>query len=374
MEEEKMGTTECKDDNSFFTRGCRYTPRPYQHNDDIYCGSCSKLDTFDWLSNVKPPANQITHDIVEVRFKNNRKDFFREPQDVKLLKGELVAVEASPGHDIGIVTMQSGFLVDLQLKRKGIAINDNNIKKVYRTARSADIEKWISSVKQEEYAIKHTKEITDTLAIDMKLNDVEFQGDGTKAIFYYTAEERVDFRELIKILAEQFKIRIEMRQIGVRQEAGRLGGLGVCGRETCCSSWINNFKSVTTPTARTQQLPLNPQKLAGLCGKLKCCLNSEHDVYIDALKEFPNSSIILISKDRKAFHQKTDIFKKIMWYAYSDDENNLMALPLQKVLKIIDMNSRGRFPDKLEEFAITKEKKIDFENVVGQDELTRFDD
>ena len=366
---------ENKNTNMFFTRGCKSIPRPYQDNSNIYCDSCSKLCNFDWLKNIKlPPKYYLLQNIVEVRFKNNRKEFFREPRNTKLNKGEIVVVETTSGHDIGIVSMPSGIIINLQLKRKGIDSNSKDIKKIYRRAKATDIEQWIEAVEQEKSAIKRTKQITDELDIEMKLDDVEFQGDGTKAIFYYTAEERIDFRKLIKILAEEFNVRVEMHQIGARQESAKLGGLGVCGRETCCSSWIYHFKSVSTVSVRTQQLSLNPQKLAGQCGKLKCCLNYEQDCYLDALKEFPDTSIVLVFKNKKASHQKTDIFKKIMWYSYFDDENNLMAIPLDKVLQIIDMNNHRVFPDKLEDFALAKEEKNEFENVVGQDELTRFDD
>jgi len=219
-----------------------------------------------------------------------------------------------------------------------------------------------------------TRKIANELGLKMKVNDVEYQGDNTKANFYYTAEERVDFRELIKVLADEFKVRIEMRQIGVRQESGRLGGIGSCGRELCCATWLTNFKSVTTNTARVQQLSLNPQKLAGQCGKLKCCLNFENETYKDALKQFPNSEIILKTRKGEALHQKTDIFRKLMWYSYVDDQSNQMALPVDKVIEIINKNKKGKFPEKLEDYAYSKEQKVDFENVVGQDDLTRFDD
>ncbi len=208
------------------------------------------------------------------------------------------------------------------------------------------------------------------------MNDVEYQGDGTKAVFYYTAEDRVDFRELIKILADQFKIRIEMRQIGVRQEAARLGGIGSCGRELCCASWMSSFNSVTTNSARTQQLSLNPQKLAGQCSKLKCCLNFERDAYIDALKDFPDNTIVLKTKKGDAFHQKSDIFKKLMWYSYENEPSNMMSLPIKNVKQVIGMNSKGKIPEKLEDFIFTvavSEPKAEFENVVGQDDLNRFD-
>jgi cell fate regulator YaaT (PSP1 superfamily) len=207
----------------------------------------------------------------------------------------------------------------------------------------------------------------------MKINDVEYQGDNTKAIFYYTADDRVDFRELIKILAEEFKVRIEMRQIGARQEASRLGGIGTCGRELCCSTWLSEFSSVTTNTARVQQLSLNPQKLAGQCGKLKCCLNYEFDTYIDALKEFPDTGIILKTKAGEAFYQKTDIFQQLMWYSYVNNPQHLLAIPLKNVLFILEENKADRIPEKLEDFANITEHKREFDNGVGQDDLTRFD-
>jgi len=218
-----------------------------------------------------------------------------------------------------------------------------------------------------------SREAAGDLNLEMKISDIEYQGDGIKAIFYYTAEERVDFRELIKVLASQFKVRIEMRQIGVRQEASRLGGIGSCGRELCCSTWLTNFRSVTTHAARAQQLALNPQKLAGQCGKLKCCINYEYDVYVEVQKSFPDSKVVLNSKKGKAFYQKADVFKKIMWYAYQDD-NNMMAIPVNEVKEIIAMNKKGKMPDSLEDYAHVQERKLDFENAIDQSDLDRFDD
>jgi len=309
---------------------------------------------------------------VEIRFKNNRKDFFRITPDMDLHVGDIAAVEASPGHDIGIVSA-TGDVVRFQLKRRGINYNTKDFKKVYRKARTTDIEKWITSVEKENPTMYKAREIAAKLNLKMKINDVEYQGDDTKAIFYYTADERIDFRELIKLLADDFKTRIEMRQIGVRQEASRLGGLGSCGRELCCCTWLTNFNSVTTNAARIQQLSLNPQKLAGQCGKLKCCLNYEYATYQDALKEFPNSDIVLKTKKGEANHQKTDIFKKMMWYAYLNDQSNMLAISIDKVAEIISKNAKGILPDKLEDFAMTKEQKTEFENGVGQDDLNRFD-
>ena len=259
------------------------------------------------------------------------------------------------------------------MKKKEIDPKSEEIKKLYRRARSTDIEKWIKAVSLEDKTLFKTRRLAVELDLNMKVNDIEYQGDNTKAIFYYTAEERVDFRQLIKTLAENFKIRIEMRQIGVRQEAARLGGIGSCGRELCCSTWMGNFSSVTTNSARVQQLSLNPQKLAGQCSKLKCCLNFEIDTYVDALKEFPDNNIVLKTKKGEAFHQKTDIFKKLMSYTYKDEYGNMMAIPVKKVKQIIDMNKRNKFPDNLEDFAFVKEIKESFENVVGEGDLNRFD-
>jgi len=358
--------------NPFLTRGCCGSPEPHQKSNGVYQHRCSKFDTYDWIKSIPLPAGYIPLDIVEVRFKNSRKDFFRVPPEVELEAGDIVAVEASPGHDIGIVTI-SGELVRFQLKNKGVDPNSIDIRKVYRRARLADIEKWVSAVDVESQTMFRSREIADRLGLQMKINDVEYQGDNTKAIFYYTADDRVDFRELIKVLADEFHVRIEMRQIGARQEASRLGGLGTCGRELCCSTWLSEFCSVSTNTARVQQLSLNPQKLAGQCGKLKCCLNYEYDTYIDAIKDFPNSEIRLKTAKGDAMHQKSDIFGQIMWYSYVNDLQNLLAIPLKNVLHIIEENKDGRIPGNLEEFANVTEQKREFDNGVGQDDLTRFD-
>ena len=358
--------------NPFLSRGCCGSPEPHQKSNGVYQHSCSKFDTFDWIKSIPLPAGYIKLDVVEVRFKNSRKDFFRVPPDVELETGDIVAVEASPGHDIGIVTI-SGELVRFQLKKKGIDPASQDIRKVYRRARLADIEKWVSAVETESPTMFRSREIADHLGLLMKINDVEIQGDNTKAIFYYTADDRVDFRELIKVLAEEFHVRIEMRQIGARQEASRLGGLGTCGRELCCSTWLSEFCSVSTNTARVQQLSLNPQKLAGQCGKLKCCLNYEYDTYMDAIKDFPGTEIRLKKAKGDAIHQKSDIFGQIMWYSYVNDQQNLLAIPLKNVLHIIDENKGGRIPENLEDFANLTEQKREFDNGISQDDLTRFD-
>jgi len=262
----------------------------------------------------------------------------------------------------------------LQMKRKGIKFPSDDIKKVYRKARATDIEKWVAAVEHEDKATLKTRGIAEKLRLVMKVNDVEYQGDNTKAIFYYTADERVDFRELIKILADEFRVRIEMKQIGVRQEASRLGGIGTCGRELCCASWMSCFKSVGTHSARVQQLSLNPQKLAGQCGKLKCCLNYEYATYLDAMKGFPDVEMKLRTKKGDAVHQKTDIFRKIMWYSYQHDPNHYLAIPLEAVLNIIENNKKGVFPENLEDFASKKEVKTEMDTLLTQDDLTRFDE
>ncbi|MEI7661159.1 MAG: regulatory iron-sulfur-containing complex subunit RicT [Bacteroidota bacterium] len=358
--------------NPFLTRGCCHPPRLFQKNDLVFQHRCSKFDSFDWLKDIPAVDGATNLDLVEVRFKNSRKDYFRMPADMELTVGEIVAVEASPGHDIGIVSMV-GEMVRFQLRKKSHAASPDDVKKVYRKARLADIEKWIAAVEMETSIMYRSRDIADGLGLQMKINDVEFQGDNTKAIFYYTAEDRVDFRELIKLMAEEFKVRIEMRQIGARQEASRLGGIGSCGRELCCATWMSDFKSVTTNAARVQQLSLNPQKLAGQCGKLKCCLNYEYDTYVDATKGLPTTEVRLKTKHGDAFHQKTDIFQKLMWYSYITDPGNLLAIPVDKVISILEDNKKGILPDKLEDFTKVIEKKSEFESGAGQDDLTRFD-
>jgi len=358
--------------NDFLTRGCCQTPKLYQKNDGLFQHRCSKFDSFDWLKSIPPSQNLKPFDIIEVRFKNSRKDYFRLPPEMEVHVGEIVAVEASPGHDIGIVNMV-GELVRFQVCSRKQDSSSEEIKKVYRRARLTDIEKWIAAVETETSTMFRSREIAGNLNLQMKINDVEYQGDNTKAIFYYTAEDRVDFRELIKLLAEEFKVRIEMRQIGARQEASRLGGIGSCGRELCCSTWMSDFKSVTTNSARVQQLSLNPQKLAGQCGKLKCCLNYEYETYVDALKDFPNTETLLKTKKGDASHQKTDIFQKLMWYSYLSDPFNLMAIPVAHIKHILDENKKGILPEKLEEYAQTVEKKSEVGNGIGLDDLTRFD-
>ena len=358
--------------NPFETRGCCHPPKVYQKNEDLYSHRCCKFDSFDWLKSIELPEGHPRCEFIEVRFKNSRKDFFRMTDESDFEVGDIVAVEANPGHDIGIVNLV-GEVVRLQMKSKGVKPTSEEVHKVYRRARLSDIEKWITAVGAENTTMYKARSIADRLNLGMKINDVEYQGDSTKAVFYYTADERVDFRELIKILAEEFKVRIEMRQIGVRQEASRLGGLGSCGRELCCTTWLNEFKSVTTNAARVQQLSLNPQKLAGQCSKLKCCLNYEYPAYVEAQKDFPNPDILLKSKKGEAFHQKTDVFQRMMWYSYVSEPSNMLAIPVDSVKEIMESNKQGKYPENLDEFAHQTEKKVDFNSVVGLDDLTRFD-
>lgn len=305
-----------------------------------YCNtrSCCKLKAMDWLHDVN--QGLFTTDVVEIRFKNTRKEFFKNINKLNLEIGDIVAVEALPGHDIGTVSM-TGQLVKIQMKKNNIAL-DSELKKIYRKAKPTDIEKWDKAIAKEPHTMLRARQIADDLKLNMKIGDVEYQGDGTKAIFYYIADERVDFRELIKIFAEQFKVRIEMKQIGARQEAGRIGGIGSCGRELCCATWMNKFVSVTTVSAKAQDLSLNPQKLAGQCGKLKCCLNYEHDSYVDAQKDFPDTSIVLQTEQGRAFHQKTDIYKRIMWYSINENTAmNLVPVDVDRVKEIIDLNRKN---------------------------------
>jgi cell fate regulator YaaT (PSP1 superfamily) len=335
----------------------------------------NKLNAFGWLGDI-PEAYQDC-DIVEVRFKNTRKGFFRNVNDLKLKKGDVLAVEASPGHDIGIVTLV-GSIVKLQLRRNNIPLEGTEFRKIYRKAKPADVDKWNESMALEFDTMIKSRKIAMDLKLEMKIGDVEYQGDGTKAIFYYIADDRVDFRELIKVLAEQLKVRIEMKQIGARQEAGRIGGIGSCGRELCCSTWITSFVSVTTNSARYQEVSLNPQKLAGQCGKLKCCLNYELSSYIDAQKDFPNTSIPLETEQGQVFHQKTDVFKRLMWYSSRRDmPSEIVCLSVDKVREIIAMNKRGEKVKKLESVEnINIAPIIDYQyqNAVDEKILTHIED
>lgn len=330
-----------------------------------------KLDTFDWLCDI-PESHEVT-EFVEVIFKNTRKGYYRNSNNIKLGKGDIVAVESSPGHDVGTVSL-TGQLVLLQMKKNNIDPARAEIKRIYRKAKTTDIEKFEEAKGRENDTMLRARKIAENLKLNMKIGDVEYQGDGNKAIFYYIADERVDFRQLIKNLAETFKVRVEMKQIGARQEAGRIGGIGPCGRPLCCSQWMSNFVSVATSAARYQEISLNPQKLAGQCAKLKCCMNFEVDSYVEAQKEIPAKDIPLETKDATFYHFKTDVFKKEMQYSSSPNmAANITTLPVDRVKEIMALNKQGIKVEALVDKEIKTEKRTDYENVVGQDSLTRFD-
>ncbi len=362
-----MGCSSCSTGKDGQPKGCK-------NNGTCGTDGCNKLTVFDWLSNMALPNGEKPFEFVEVRFKNSRKEFFRNAENLSLSIGDIVATEAQSGHDIGMVTLV-GELVRVQMKRKKEDFKSDSYPRIYRKASQRDIDVWQKCRDREEEIKKRAREIAIILKLQMKISDVEFQGDGSKATFYYTAEERVDFRQLIKDMAKAFGIRIEMRQIGYRQEAQRLGGIGSCGRELCCSTWLTDFRSVSTSAARYQQLSLNPQKLAGQCGKLKCCLNYELDVYLDALKDFPSQDTKLFTEKGLAFCQKTDIFKEMLWFSYKDEPGNWHVLSKEQVNEILEKNKKKEKVASLEIYALDNnvEEKVVFENVVGQDSLTRFD-
>lgn len=341
-------------------------------------GSCgcskkqdNKLNTYDWLCDV-PDAENAT-DYVEVQFKNTRKGYYVNNSKLPLEKGDVVAVEASPGHDIGTVTL-TGKLVLLQMKKNNVRTEGVEPKKIYRKAKQSDLEKYEEAKSKEHETMIKSRQIAADLGLNMKIGDVEYQGDSNKAIFYYIADERVDFRQLIKVLAETFRVRIEMKQIGARQEAGRIGGIGPCGRELCCSSWMTSFVSVATGAARYQDISMNPQKLAGQCAKLKCCINYEVDAYVEAQKRLPSREITLETKDNTYYHFKTEIFKREI--TYSTDRSfaaNLVTIPAKRAFDIINMNKRGEKPETLADEAKQQPPKRDAQDILGQDSVTRFD-
>ena len=353
-------------------RGGNSLPGGCGSNGGCATGGCNQLNVFNWLSNMDNPSNKLGEEIVEIRFKNGRKGYFNNVNNVTTSIGDVVAVESSPGHDIGTVSL-TGELVKLQVNKK--KVNNIDIKKLYRKAKQTDIDKWQEAMTLEKPTLTQARKHAIELGLKMKICDVEYQGDKTKATFYYTAEERVDFRELIKKYAGNFKVRIEMRQIGARQEAARLGGVGSCGRELCCSSWLTDFRTVTTSAARYQQLSLNPQKLAGQCGKLKCCLNFELDSYLDVLKDFPDVNTNLKTEQGEFFHFKSDIFKRVLWYINRKDRMQFVAVDSIRVKEVIEMNKEGVIPEILVEtvYEDVVDKELDYMNVVGQDDLTRFD-
>jgi len=354
------------------------TPRGCQNNGTCSSGGCDKLGVFDWLANMQLPSGKSQFDILEIRFKNSRKGFFRNLKGLSLNVGDVVVVESSPGYDVGVVSIV-GELARIQVQKKAPNFKPHEARKIMRIASQEDVDKWVAARGKEYETMHQTREMAIQLKLEMIISDVEFQGDGSKAIFYYTAEGRVDFRQLIKDMADKFRVRIEMKQIGARQESSRLGGIGSCGRELCCSTWLTDFRSVSTSAARYQQLSLNPQKLAGQCGKLKCCLNFELDMYLEAVKEFPSTNIKLFTKRGSAFHIKTDVFKRLMWYIYESDEpgtSGMIALSPERVAEVIKLNKAKENPSDLKDFKeeISTPKVEDYTNVVGQDDLNRFDD
>ncbi|MEJ6791662.1 MAG: regulatory iron-sulfur-containing complex subunit RicT [Lacinutrix sp.] len=352
------------------------SPKGCKNNGTCGTDSCNKLTVFDWLANMSVPNGEKPFDFVEVRFKNGRKHYYKNTENLSLSIGDIVATQAQSGHDIGMVTL-TGELVRVQMKRKKINEKPEDVLKIYRKASQKDIDIW-SEVRDKEELIKvRARQFAIDLKLQMKISDIEFQGDASKVTFYYTAEERVDFRDLIKVFAREFRTRIEMKQVGFRQEASRLGGIGSCGRELCCSTWLTDFRSVSTSAARYQQLSLNPQKLSGQCGKLKCCLNYELDSYQDALKAFPKTDTKLYTEKGTAVCQKTDIFKGHMWYAYEGEWMNWHKITTDQARGIIKINNNKEREKiaSLEEYAseLEEEVAVAFENVVGQDSLTRFD-
>ncbi len=341
------------------------------------CGTygCNNLEVFDWLADVSVPEGFNPCNIVEVRFKGPRKDFFKNDTRQRLMVGDVVAVDGAPGFDIGVVSAE-GELVRLQMKKKGVEEHDRDIKKVMRKAGSDDIAIWRNARSLEDETMFRTRKIAAALNLNMKISDVEYQGDMSKATFYYTADGRVDFRQLIRDLADTFKVRVEMRQIGARQEASRVGGIGSCGRELCCITWLTDFRSVSTAAARYQQLSINPQKLAGQCGKLKCCLNYELDSYLEALKGFPDFNTRIKTKKATAFCIKSDIFEKKMWFIYQGEEGGTpVCLRVEQVNELVEQNKQGIFPQDLRQYEeiVVVESTPDYDNVVGQDSLHRFD-
>ena len=350
------GCSSCGSGSGQVVAGCK-------NNGGCLTGGCNKMNVFNWLSNMDVPSSQL-FDIVEVRFKNGRKEFFRNAKDLELITGDAVVVDVQNGYHIGHVSLQ-GELVRLQMQKKNVA-DDDNIRAIYRKATEKDLEAYESVKKREHPTLYRTRTIAQELGLSMKLSDVEYQADNNKATFYYSADGRVDFRELIKVLAGEFHIRVEMRQISLRQEAGRLGGIGSCGRELCCSTWLSDFKSVSTAAARYQNLSLNPSKLSGQCGRLKCCLNYELETYMDALKDIPKVNQPLKTRQGEATLQKTDIFRKTMWFSY-EGENTWYPLEVERVEEILELNKRGKVPENLLKETFSK-PKVDM-----RDTLERLD-
>ena len=334
---------------------------------------CGVSSVFDWLYQIDGPKTDNSN-LIEVQFKGDRKDFYINSENLNIKHGDVVAVQGDKsGHDIGAITM-IGELVALQISRKKRNTEKEPLKKLYRLASESDVEKQKQAIEREDGILEKAKRIIEDYKLEMKLADVEFQGDNSKATFYYTADKRVDFRELIREYSRQFGVRVEMRQIGVRQEAAKIGGIGSCGRELCCSTWMTEFPSVSTGAARYQQLSINPQKISGQCGRLKCCLNFELDGYTEALKNFPSNKAQLKTKNGTGKFVKLDVFKSVMFYFNSDSHGDLIELPIEAVKQIIELNKKGKIPSTFDEFTIEeKVTEVSFEDAVGQDNIDRFD-
>lgn len=365
MESNIKETSETKYDCS---RGCVIERSPNGAIDVEYRRGCCKLSDFDWLDGI----GDNNKDLFEVRFKNTRKLYFRNASGQVIREGDLVVVEATNGHDVGIVSLE-GALVMHQLAKHKIDPATYEFKKIYRKAKVLDIERWQEAIAREQAVMIRSRQLAARLGLDMKIGDVEFQGDGTKAIFYYIADQRVDFRQLIKDFASEFGIRVEMKQIGARQEAGLIGGLGVCGRALCCSGHMTDFQSITTQAARVQDLSLNPQKLAGQCSKLKCCINHEASVYVDAHKQIPAVREPLEFQDGQAYLMKTDTLRGVMYFSYDKDSLvNIWPLSAYQVRDVIEKNRQGIKPESLKPGEESKQQ-TDFISAVGDDSITRFD-
>jgi cell fate regulator YaaT (PSP1 superfamily) len=339
-----------------------------QNNGSCSTGGCNKMNVFDWLSNMDVPTLQ-RFDVVEVKFKGGRKEYFRNINKIELYTGDPVIVEVPNGHHLGFVSLQ-GELVRLQMIKKSIN-NDDTVKAIYRKANEKDLEKHEQAIARDQSTMYRTRELVQEYKLNMKLSDVEFQSDNSKATFYYSSEERVDFRELIKVLAGEFKVRVEMKQISLRQEAGRIGGIGVCGRELCCSTWLTDFKNVNTSAARYQNLSLNPTKLSGQCGRLKCCLNYELDTYMEALKDIPTITERIQISRGFAFLQKTDIFRKLMWFSF-DKDDNWYPVPVARVSEIMELNKKGIIPATFEEMKELKDIPLEKPQAINSD-LAKLD-
>lgn len=379
FDEKELFCRMAADENIFNSRGLAHAPKTAEGSQDRYhqMGCCAQMHSYQWTDLFSSLSGESDFPIVQVRFKNTHKDFFRLPEneDPKSFQtGDIVVVESTNGHDTGIICLK-GELVRLQLKKRGIAQDAPDMKKIHRKARQTDVDKWTETIQAEKEMQRRARVIAAQLGLSMKINNVEIQGDFTKAIFYYTADDRVDFRQLIKLYAEEFKLRIEMRQIGARQESGILGGIGACGRELCCVTFLHNFTSVGTQTARIQQVSLNPQKLAGQCSKLKCCLNFEYEVYLDAMKSMPDTKTTLKTEKGEAHCVKVDPLRRKLTYTYA--EGGYAELSAEQAFEIIEKNKRGEVAGDILEMSKPAKEPVktepEFQQVVGQDDLTRFD-